>query len=152
MKKIRTLFIIGLALLMLLPSVVSAAPYKTYTYTPDGEILISPDAYVPDLNVDAAYMGLETPFDNPRDLFVGPDEKVYLADTANNRIIVLTRYYKLDYEITSFVNDYGVPDTFSSPSGVFVNESNIYVCDTDNNRIVMFDNKGEFVKIIQKPE
>ena len=58
MKKIRTLFIIGLALLMLLPSVVSAAPYKTYTYTPDGEILISPDAYVPDLNVDAAYMDL----------------------------------------------------------------------------------------------
>lgn len=152
MKKLKSIFVIGLALLMLLPATVSAAPYKTYTYSPDGEILISPDAYVPDLNVDSDYIGLDVAFDNPKDLFVGPDQKVYIADTANNRILVLTRYYKLDFEIKSFVNDYGVPDTFSSPAGVFVNDEHIYVCDTDNNRIVLFKTNGDFVKIIAEPE
>lgn len=152
MKKLKTMLIMGLTLLMLLPAAVNAAPYKTYTYSPEKEFLTSPDVYVPDVYVDSKYIGLETPFDNPRDLFVAPDEKVYIADAENNRILVLTRYYKFDFEIKTFVNDYGVPDTFANPAGVFVNEKNIYVCDSDNNRIVLFDLEGNFVKIIPEPE
>ena len=78
---------------MILPSAVgAAAPYKSYTYSPEGELLNSPNAYIPDMNVDSDYIGLgDIPFDGARDLFVGPDEKVYIADTANNRILVLTR-------------------------------------------------------------
>ena len=167
MKKLRNLFLVGLVLLMLLPSTIgAAAPYKTYTYSPDGELMSSPDAYVPELNVDYAYIGLDynssdssaqKPLHGARDIFVGPDEKVYIADTANNRILVLTKYYKLDYVIDTFLNDYGVPDKFSNPSGVFVNGTHIYVCDTDNNRIVLFkagepDTDKSFVKIIQQPE
>lgn len=152
MKKLKTMLIMGLTLLMLLPAAVNAAPYKTYTYSPEKEFLTSPDVYVPDVYVDSKYIGLETPFDNPRDLFVAPDEKVYIADAENNRILVLTRYYKFDFEIKTFVNDYGVPDTFANPAGVFVNEKNIYVCDSDNNRIVLFDLEGNFIKIIPEPE
>ncbi len=154
MKKFINLLVIGLMLLMILPSAVgAAAPYKTYTYSPEGDLLNSPNAYVPDMNVDSDYIGLgELPFDGARDLFVGPDEKVYIADTANNRILVLTRYYKLDYIIETFVNDWGVPDRLASPSGVFVNEKNIYVCDTNNSRIVLFTSEGEFVKVIDQPE
>ena len=154
MKKLIKFLTIGLMLLMFLPMVVgAAAPYKTYTYSPAGELLNSPNAYVPDMNVDSDYIGLdEIPFDGARDLFVGPDEKVYIADTANNRILVLTKYYKLDYIIETFVNDWGVPDRLSSPAGVFVNEKNIYVCDTNNSRIVLFTSEGEFVKVIDQPE
>ncbi len=139
---------------MMLPTVVGAsAPYKTYTYSPDGELLTSPDAYLPDTTIDSVYMGLgDTPMKNARDLFVGPDGKIYIADTGNNRILVLTSYYKLEYIIDTFNNNWGVPDTFANPAGVFVNDTHIYVCDTDNNRIVLFTNEGEFVKIIEKPE
>ena len=73
-------------------------------------------------------------------------------DAANNRIVVLDRYYKLRFYITTFTNEHGVPDSFNNPSGVFVNEENIYVCDTDNNRIIMFDTEGNYIKIIPKPE
>lgn len=168
MKKLRNLLLIGFVLLMLLPSTVSAAaPYKTYTYSPDGELLVSPDAYLPEMqNIDYEYIGLDydsasksaqKPLHGARDIFVGPDEKVYIADTGNNRILVLTKYYKLDYIIETFLNDYGVPDKFSNPAGVFVNEDYIYVCDTDSNRIVMFrtgikDTDESFVKIIEQPE
>ncbi len=137
---------------MMLPSIVSAAtPYATYTYSAQGQVLTSPAAYVPDTVVDAAYMGITGTIDDPRDLFVGPDERVYIVDAASASVKVLDRYYKFLFEITSFTNEHGVPDTFLNPSGVFVNEENIYVCDTDNNRIVMFDTEGNYVKIIGKP-
>ena len=137
---------------MILPSVVSAAtPYATYTYSAGGQVLTSPAAYVPDTVVDAAYMGLNGTIDDPRDLFVGPDERVYIVDAASASVKVLDRYYKFLFEINSFTNEHGVPDTFLNPSGVFVNDKNIYVCDTDNNRIVMFDLDGNYVKIIGKP-
>ena len=135
----------------LFPLAAGAAPYTTYTYASDGTILTSPDAYVPDRVITSDFIGLEEPFDDPRDIFVGPDEKVYLVDAANARVVVMDRYYKLDFEIKTFVNEYGVPDTFSGPSGVFVNDEHIYVCDTDNNRIVMFDTEGNYIKIIEKP-
>ena len=137
---------------MILPSVVSAAtPYATYTYSAGGQVLTSPAAYVPDTVVDAAYMGLNGTIDDPRDLLVGPDERVYIVDAASASVKVLDRYYKFLFEIKSFTNEHGVPDTFLNPSGVFVNDKYIYVCDTDNNRIVMFDLEGNYVKIVGKP-
>lgn len=138
---------------MILPTIVSAGtPYATYTYSAQGQVLTSPAAYVPDTVVDASYMGIAGTIDDPRDLFVGPDEKVYIVDAASASVIVLDRYYKHLFTINAFTNEHGVPDTFLNPSGVFVNEDNIYVCDTDNNRIVMFDTEGNYVKIIGKPE
>ena len=85
-------------------------------------------------------------------MFVGPDEKVYIVSAATNSVVVLDRYYKFLFEITKFTNEHGVPDTFANPSGVFVTEDNIYVCDTDNNRIVKFDTEGNYIKIVPKPE
>ena len=152
MKKITRVLFLVLAVVMILPTVISAAPpYATYTYSSTGQVLTSPSAYVPDTVVDSAYIGLTTAFDDPRDLFVGPDEKVYLVDAANARVIVMDRYMKFLFEIKSFTNEHGVPDSFSNPSGVFVNDEYIYVCDTDNNRIVMFDMEGNYIKIVPKP-
>ncbi len=152
MKKLFKVLLIAVAVFMILPSVVSAAtPYATYTYSAGGQVLTSPAAYVPDTVVDAAYMGIGGTIDDPRDLFVGPDEKVYIVDAASASVKVLDRYYKHLFTINSFTNEHGVPDVFTNPSGVFVNDQYIYVCDTDNNRIVMFDLEGNYVKIIGKP-
>ena len=152
MKKFLSVLLASLTLLSVLAVTAAAAPYATYTYSAQGQVLTSPAAYVPDLIVDSAYMGLGTAIDDPRDLFVGPDLKVYIVDAANNRVVVLDRYYKQLFLITTFTNEHGVPDSFNNPSGVFANEENIYVCDTDNNRIIMFDTEGNYLKIIPKPE
>ena len=153
MKKLIRVLLITLCVMMLLPTAVSAAtPYATYTYSAGGRVLTSPAAYVPDRVVDSAYMGIPGVLDDPRDMFVGPDQRVYIVDAASNRILVLDRYYKFLFEIVTFTNEHGVPDTFTNPSGVFVNEENIYVCDTDNNRIVMFDTEGNYIRIIPQPE
>ena len=153
MKKLRIVLLSVLVAVMLLPTLVAAGtPYGTYTYSSEGKMLASPTAYVPDMVIDSAYMGLELPIDEPRDVEIGPDDKLYIADTVNNRIVVCDRYFKFDFEIKEFTNEFGVPDSFNKPSGVFVNKEFIYVCDTDNDRIVKFDTEGNYVRIIKRPE
>lgn len=153
MKRITALLILALMLIPMLSISVSASePYQTYTYSIDGEAVHSPAAYVPVNTVNSAYMGLETPLSSDvRDQFVGPDKKIYLADAGNNRIVILDRYFKYIFSITTFVNEHGVPDSLTNPSGVFVNDEYIYVCDTDANRIVVFDLEGNYDRIIEKP-
>ncbi|MBE6598324.1 MAG: hypothetical protein E7638_02645 [Ruminococcaceae bacterium] len=153
MKKITRVLFLIIAVLMILPNVIGAAtPYATYTYSSTGEVLTSPAAYVPDTIVDYKYIGLEQDFKDPRDLFVGPDGRVYLVDASTASVIIMDRYMKYIKSISAFTNEHGVSDKLANPSGVFVNEENIYVCDSDNNRIVMFDLDGNYVKIVPKPE
>ncbi len=153
-KKLTSFALLFVCVLMLFSAVpVSAAePYQTYTYSSDGFALYSPAAYSPHASIDSKAIGLDVPFDEAKDLFVDGEGKVYLADTANSRIIVMDRFYKLDFIIDKFVNGQGVHDSFNKPQGIFVNDENIYVCDTDNNRIVVFDRKGNFVRIFERPE
>ncbi len=152
MKKLSHVLVSVISLVILLSTVVgAAAPYATYTYSSSEFVLNSPAAYVPDRVVDSAYIGLKTPISDPRDLFVAGDDTVYLVDGKNNRVICMDRYFKVQLEISSFVNGNGVPDSLSEPSGVFVNDKNIYVCDSNNNRIVMFNRDGSFYKIIPAP-
>ncbi len=130
----------------------SATSYTTYTYSYDGFALLSPDAYVPERSVDSSYIGLDTALDSVRDLEVDDDGNVYIVDSSLNAVIVMDTYYKLKFTISSFTNEWGVVDSFNSPQGVFISEDYIYVCDTSNNRIVMFDRDGNYYKTVQKPE
>ncbi len=98
----------------------------------------------------------------PGDLEVDSEENVYIADTKNNRIIILDRYYKVKMILSTFVNEQGVADTFNAPEGVYITadkrvagelvEGKIYVCDTGSGRIVTFSHEGKFLGIIPRPE
>ena len=87
---------------------------------------------------------------------------IYIADTGNNRIVVLNkRDYKVTGVIGSFLNnENGKIDSFDTPSGVYVTDPtkmvngsyNIYVCDTGNKRIVVFDSEYNHVRTIECPE
>ncbi len=154
MKKIAKIFALAAALIMIFGCLPLGAttPYATYTYSIDGFALMSPDAYVPDRHVDSAYMGIEPEMNAPTDVFVDSRNNVYVADSGNNRIIVLDRFFKLKFYIDEFVNQNGVPDTLSTPSGVFVTEDYIYIADKNNNRIVMCNLDGSYYKTIEEPE
>ncbi len=191
MKKITSVIclIFAFIMVMALPAGASA-PYQTYTYSIDGKALYSPDAYIPAKTIDAAYMGLDseevikkfypslsganlsedqkktlakkTSISEPSDIEVDGNMNVYIADTSNNRIVILDRYYKVKNIIESFTNAQGVPDSLNGPKGVFitedkvvgtdVREGKVFVCDTNNNRIVTFTRDGEFIEVIPQPE
>ena len=124
----------------------ASAPYQTYTYSISGTALYSPDAYVPAKSIDSAYMGLSDSetlakyhpdvtdsekksalmtLANPSDIEVDEAMNVYIADTDNNRIVVLDRYYRLKFIISNFINDQGVADSLTAPQGVFITEDKI---------------------------
>lgn len=154
MKKFASIISMAFVLITLFSLPVGAAkPYQTYTYGRSSNFaLSSPDAYTPLMNINSSDMGLSKEISDPRDLVVDDQLNVYIADAKNNRIVVLDRYYKLKFAIATFVNEFGIPDYLTSPSGVFVTNDKIYVCDTDANRIVIFDRDGNYLKIIPQPE
>ena len=47
---------------------IYASAYSTYTYSIDGELLNSPDAYVPDVRIDYKTLGLDKEFNTPSDI------------------------------------------------------------------------------------
>ncbi len=163
MKKFKKIICAFFALVMIVSAMAVTAgagsAYQTYVYDVYGMPLYSPDAYTAIQTVDSRHMGLETPITNPGDMLTDESGNVYIADTDNNRIVVLDRYYKLMFTISTFSNSQGNPDYLLKPEGVFVSEPNekyktrmIWVCDTGKSRIVLFDEKGNFVRIIEEPE
>ncbi len=135
-------------------AVFAATPYSTYTYSIDGTPMTSPEAYTPYIVVNATYMQLPEALKTPTDLFVDKEMNVYIADSGNSCVYVLDQYYKFKFKLQSFVNEYGIRDSLNACQGVFVNNKlgKIYVADTENNRIVVFDIEGNFLKVLYQPE
>lgn len=158
-KKLTAFTLISFCVIFIMSLGVSAVqPFDTYTYSVDGNMLLSPTAYSWHDTIDSTDIGVESNLNkkaisNPTDLFVDEDGYVYIADPSNNRVVVLDPYYNYVRTLDKFVNDQGVGgDALAAPNGVFVTNDIVYVCDTNNNRIVTFDTDGNFIKIIPKPK
>ena len=127
-------------------------PYDTYNYDYWENIVPTPAAYTPAGTISGVSLQIGA-FANPQDACVAPDGDLYIADTGNNRIVVLdgtTRSVKKI--ITSFINN-GEEDTFNAPYGVCVSENQqIYIADKENQRIVVLELDGSFVKTISNPQ
>ena len=158
MKKLISIAAIVMCLLTLLGGLtVFGAAYKTYTYSIYGIPVDSPDAYTPDRQANSDTLGLKAssiPYiEDPTDMVVDDELNVYIVERKQNRIIKLDRNYRFLQEFgTSFINDQGVPDGLSSPTGMFVASDAIYVADTDNARIVVFNRDGTFKRIVLEPQ
>lgn len=156
MRKIRrfaslvSAFIL-LSMAVLLP--VSAVPYDTYNYDAWENIVHTPAAYVPDGSISAVTLGLDKNFSNPQDICVAPNGNLYIADTGNNRIIIVSsKTHRVERIITSFDNN-GVQDTFSAPTGVCVSQKEqLYIADRENKRVVVLDEQDRLVRMVQDPK
>jgi DNA-binding beta-propeller fold protein YncE len=84
----------------------------------------------------------------PQDLFVSKAGFLYVADTANNRIVKLTTNGKVQSIYT------GPTDKpFKAPEGVFVDDSSdLYVADTGNARVVHLSDSGKFIEQFVAPK
>ena len=179
---IKSSFVIIAVLVLLMTALpVNAASYSTYTYSIDGESLASPDAYTPLETIasenithleNGEVVGLDPALDTPTDIEVDSDGNIYIADPKNNRIVVISEYYQQQMIIDTFQNDQGVEDALANPNGVFIWEGllptddaqldpdgdgyyaakEIYVADTDNRRLVIFDGNGNYIRHLEEPE
>ena len=127
-------------------------PYDTYNYNYWEDIVKTPAAYTPDGNISGEDVGT-TAFKEPQDLCVSDAGEVYVADTGNNRIVVMdNKMTKVNRIIDTFTRD-GKEDHFNAPYGVCVSENNqLYVADSNNARIVVMTPEGEFIKLVNEPK
>lgn len=148
MKTGKTLLCGFAFLCSLMISASAQTPYQNYTYSYDREYHAEPQAYLPaaaitgvDLNTGA--------LNGPQDIFAAADGRIYIADSGNNRILILSAAWKSERIIQTF----GDGDGLRNPCGVFVTaENDVYVADTDNERIVVFDRDGGLKHIFRKPD
>lgn len=150
---IRILALVLVLTCLLIPVEVYAQslPYDTYNYDFRGNAVPTPAAYVPADTIYGSDLSCGA-FNSPKDMFVAEDGTIYVADTGNNRIVVLDQKMKVEKVIDSFRNE-GKEDTFLNPSGVYGTEDgSIYVADTDNRRVVALDANGKLIKIISNPQ
>ena len=168
MKKITKILIMALIAVMLFGTVYSSAaePYDTYTYSIDGKVVQSPHAYSSVDDFDSIDMSISKLSSvaglsaTASDIFCDDQANLYIADKGNNRIVVLNKFYEATAIIEKYVDENGVAQTFNGPSGLYVtdasktsdNSSYIYICDTGNKRVVVFDREYNYIRTIYKPD
>lgn len=135
----------------------STLPYDSYNYDYREYIHMTPAPYVPAGSIggeNLSYNGEPIGrFVTPQDLCQADDGRIYIADTGNNRIVVLNREMnKVENIITTFDNN-GTEDSFNQPYGVCVSENGqVYVADSQNLRVVVLEKDGTLVKIVANPQ
>ncbi|MGI8913129.1 MAG: hypothetical protein ACR2JY_04950 [Chloroflexota bacterium] len=160
MKRAVTGGVVAGLLSLVLPLAASADLGKGYTIDPTPGLGRDPApvSYVFDHEITllAALQGTAAPsMKNPSDLFLEPgNQHLWIADTDNNRLIELDQN---DHFVRVVGNtEPKAPKTQASlngPQGLFVTpQGTIYVADSGNSRIVVFDKDGKFVRAYGKPE
>lgn len=93
-----------LAALVFQASAAVFVPYSTYTYDWNGEYMTGPHAYVPVNRITGADIGVGA-LNEPSALFRAHDGRFYIADTGNNRVLVLNSDMKVVQEINSLLDE-----------------------------------------------
>lgn len=146
-KYLRFAVVLALLLGLSLP-VAAEAPFYDYTYDEWGDPVGAPRAYDLFQVADAAVIG--TALKGPSDLCVSGDE-IYIADTGNNRIVVLDSGFRRVREWNGTDSPDGRLD-FAAPEGVFVAEDGrVLIADTGNGRLVVTDREGRFLDVYGAP-
>ena len=169
-KRLIQFALMSFCICLLLGTIGASAitPYTTYTYDVNGEMVESPAAYEPNKvinantvlaglnsgeneNASSRYSASDATFSGIKDFCTDEEGYIYISDSGNNAIKVLDKNYNLDLVIKTFINDDGVSDSLSKPSGIFVTDTEIYVADTGNSRVVIFDKRGNLSCIVPEP-
>lgn len=145
-------FVVAVAFIISTGFVVAAeVPYTSYTYWSDigsekKEVYNRP-MYVTETVVDAKKIGVKD-FTSLSDICTDRDGKIYLLD-SNSRIVVLDSAYNFSYEIGLIDRT----ERYDKSSSLYVHtDRTIYICDTNNHRILHITPEGKLLETITPPE
>lgn len=138
------------ALSMLTGNVSADEAYDVYNYDRWGEAIPSQAGYLADRSVSGLELGIGD-FSSPSDIFRADDGMFYIADTGNNRIVVVNSEFDEVVDIIDSFEYNGDKLTLKNPGSIFITDNTLYVADTDNSRVLRCDKDGKVDLIIEKP-
>lgn len=126
--------------------------YDPYSYDRWGDPVASQAGYSAEKYIDGRMMGCGA-LNEPADMYISHDDLVYIADKGNNRIVITDLEFNYIREMKEFRYG-GETLTLNKPMGVFVDQytGNVYVCDTDNSRVIKCDTDGNVDRLFEKPQ
>lgn len=141
-RKWPPLMAIALLLCLVSASALAAPPYWTYTHYDADDVTMTQTAYEP---IRTMIRFDDERLKMPSDIRLGPDGNLYICDSGNKRILVVTREGE-------FVKTIGDAKTLKSPLGVFVTDNlDVYVADENARAVVVFDKDGNVLTEYGKP-
>ncbi len=153
MKRKQSLIRILLTALLLMYLTPALAVSGMEAFVVDTDLTDGKDNYIP---IPACYevyttiknLGEPGFMNHPEDLFVAPDDTLYVADGENNRVLQMTR----DGEVLRIITEAcGKP--LKMPRGVYVHtDGSIWIADTGNLRIATVNADGSDRREYVKPE
>ena len=162
LTKLKAVISLCLTLIVLLTTegitaMADELPYDSYNYDYRKYIHFTPAPYIPSRTVsglDFTYNGEPLgAFKTPQDMCQAPNGDIYIADSGNNRIVVLDFAMKNVLKVITTFNNNGTEDKFNNPYGVCVSEKGwVYVADMKNKRVVVLDENENVQLIIENPE
>jgi sugar lactone lactonase YvrE len=147
-------FFLHSSLFTLHSSLLFASP-TNYTYNYDfwEEQVASPDAYFVSAYILGTGLGIGN-FRDPQGVFV-KDNRVYVCDSGNNRIVLLA-YENGEHRLVSVKNSVvidGKESPLKYPMDIFESRDGfLYVADTDNHRILKLDRDWNYISSILRPD
>lgn len=124
----------------------TGGPYFSYQYNSWDESVAAPQIYLP----ERTFVGNTTEagsFAAPQDFYVASDNRIYIADTGNKRIVVLDEDFGYVREFDGFIGENG---GFGEPTGVFVTDDRIYVADRSG-KVLAADLEGNLQWVLESP-
>ena len=147
------IILIVLAVAFCFSVTASAAEPSAYIYNSFQGTAPIPDFYLAETFLRGEDLACGS-FDRPCDLFVDKDGCIYVCDNGNDRIVVLDKSGQLLKVLETFYDPQTEEETtLYRPNGVFVDEEkNIYIADTESERVLYCDGNGVVLQQFTKPD
>ena len=122
----------------------------SYYYNRKGESVKVPDAYKAGEILYGESLEIGS-FNGISDRYTAEDGKLFIADTGNNRVVILNPDNTL-FRVIYKLNGQNEEHSLSEPQGVFFKDGKIYICNTGAGEILVADENGNIVLILNKPD
>lgn len=154
MSRKRIAFLAALssfAMLFIPLSVSAAVPTDSYTYWENvggtRKAVYNKAAYETEVVINSDDIGVEN-FSELADITSDSDGNTYILD-KKSRIVILNADHRLVKEI-GLIGDAG---NYDGAQGIYVhNDGTLFICDTENKRIIHSDTQGKLIETIGLPE
>nr|AGS51842.1 NHL repeat protein [uncultured bacterium contig00066] len=150
----RKFFFLSICFFAISLAVFAEPTNYTYNYDFWDEYVASPDAYRVSSYILGTSLGIDN-FRDPQGLFIR-ENRVYVCDSGNNRIVLFEVNEKGEYILSAVVSSVvidGVVSPLNYPMDIFeCREGFIYIADTNNMRILKLDRDWNYIFSITRPD